>query len=258
MLTASDDCSMVVITPSVDAYTIDICGGYDITYRWTATDNCGNESDITTTFNVLPDTESPTFDSIPDAISSIDCDASLPVQEVLTASDDCSTVVVSPSVDSYNIDICNGYDITYRWTATDNCGNISEITTVFNVLPDTESPTFDSVPDFISNIDCDASLPTQEILTAIDDCSTVIVTPSVDPYTIDICSGYPITYRWLATDNCGNTSEVTQVFNVLPDTEVPTFDSLPDFISNIDCDACLLYTSPSPRDATLSRMPSSA
>ena len=30
------------------------------------------------------------------------------------------------------------------------------------------------------------------------------------------------------------------------------------FRSNVDIDGCLLYTSPSPRDATLSRMPSSA
>ena len=31
-----------------------------------------------------------------------------------------------------------------------------------------------------------------------------------------------------------------------------------DVIDNLQVDPCLLYTSPSPRDATLSRMPSSA
>ena len=30
------------------------------------------------------------------------------------------------------------------------------------------------------------------------------------------------------------------------------------FMASVDTDTCLLYTSPSPRDATLSRMPSSA
>ena len=34
--------------------------------------------------------------------------------------------------------------------------------------------------------------------------------------------------------------------------------SLTNHASNRVCNACLLYTSPSPRDATLSRMPSSA
>ena len=31
-----------------------------------------------------------------------------------------------------------------------------------------------------------------------------------------------------------------------------------DVITSVQCNFCLLYTSPSPRDATLSRMPSSA
>ena len=31
-----------------------------------------------------------------------------------------------------------------------------------------------------------------------------------------------------------------------------------DFLNSVVCGNCLLYTSPSPRDATLSRMPSSA
>ena len=107
---------------------------------------------------------------------------------MLTASDDCSTVVITPSVDPYTIDICGGYAITYRWRATDNCGNTSEVSTVFNVLPDTESPVFDSLPDMISAIDCDAALPVQEVLTASDDCSAVVITPSVDPYIIDTVS----------------------------------------------------------------------
>ena len=37
-----------------------------------------------------------------------------------------------------------------------------------------------------------------------------------------------------------------------------TSNHLNGFIINLPCRACLLYTSPSPRDATLSRMPSSA
>ena len=51
------------------------------------------------------------------------------------------------------------------------------------------------------------------------------VTPSVDPYTVDNCAGYSITYRWAAVDTCGNTAEVTQSFNILPDNTPPTFDA---------------------------------
>ena len=35
-------------------------------------------------------------------------------------------------------------------------------------------------------------------------------------------------------------------------------DSIKDFFAEVENEICLLYTSPSPRDATLSRMPSSA
>ena len=53
------------------------------------------------------------------------------------------------------------------------------------------------------------------------------------------------------------------VISLLPEGEVPYGSNLEDetktgtLSGKID-DACLLYTSPSPRDATLSRMPSSA
>ena len=37
-LTATDVCGTTTVTPSVDTFTEDQCGGYAITYRWTATD----------------------------------------------------------------------------------------------------------------------------------------------------------------------------------------------------------------------------
>ena len=101
---------------------------------------------------------------------------------------------------------------------------------------------------------------------------------------------YVITNTWTATDNCGNTNMRTQIITV-EDTTDPIFDNAPGN-ETIECDVtpiivevtasdncdndvfvelvststqtndgsanCLLYTSPSPRDATLSRMPSSA
>ena len=44
--------------------------------------------------------------------------------------------------------------------------------------------------------------------------------------------------------------------NLVPDKLV--IEMLLERLNNEDCKNCLLYTSPSPRDATLSRMPSSA
>ena len=121
------------------------------------------------------------FDAQPAAIANISCDDSLPVQEELTASDACASVNVVPSVDPFTEDQCGGYAITYRWTATDDCGNVIETTQTFNVLGDSEGPVFDAQPSLIGDISCDDVLPVQEELTASDGCGSSIVNPRVDP-----------------------------------------------------------------------------
>ena len=64
--------------------------------------------------------------------------------------------------------------------------------------------------------------------------------------------------RWCP--GCGDYSILTAMQLMMPELDVRREDTV--FISGIGCAArfpyCLLYTSPSPRDATLSRMPSSA
>jgi hypothetical protein len=231
-LTATDDCSQVTVTPSVDPYEVDVCKGYSITYRWTAVDACDNMDVKTVTFKVLPDTKDPVLEE-PDPIADINCDDPLPAQQTLTATDDCSQVTVTPSVDPYEVDVCKGYSITYRWKAEDACGNISEKHVTFKVLPDTKDPVLEE-PDPIADINCDDPLPAQQTLTATDVCSQVTVTPSVDPYEVDVCKGYSITYRWKAEDACGNMDEKTVTFNVLPDTESPDLEE-PSDLADINC-----------------------
>jgi len=238
-LTATDECGTATVTPSVDPYTENQCGGYTITYRWTAEDECGNTSETTQTFNVLGDSAGPTFDSPPSTIGNINCGDALPTQETLTASDACGTATVTPSVDTYTEDNCNGYTVTYRWVATDECNNTTEVTQSFDVLEDNTDPVFVTQPAAISNISCDDALPIQETLTASDGCGSVTVVPSVDTYTEDNCGGYTITYRWVATDACNNTAEVTQSFDVLADNVGPVFDVQPGSIGDITCEDAL-------------------
>ena len=107
MLTASDDCGVTNITASIDPFTVDQCLGYSVTHRWIATDQCGNATTVTETFNVLPDTEGPAFDAQPSALADITCEDALPTQEVLTATDNCSIATVNASVDPYTEDLCN-------------------------------------------------------------------------------------------------------------------------------------------------------
>ena len=50
----------------------------------------------------------------------------------------------------------------------------------------------------------------------------------------------------------------TPLFHLFKNKEKPIFSSSFSISNKKEIDNCLLYTSPSPRDATLSRMPSSA
>ena len=78
----------------------------------------------------------------------------------------------------------------------------------------------------------------QTCIFANDDCDDNVAIDFSETTSPGVCN-YLITRTWTATDNCGNEGIETQMITVQDTT-------------------CLLYTSPSPRDATLSRMPSSA
>ncbi|MEL6922442.1 MAG: hypothetical protein AAFO94_00225, partial [Bacteroidota bacterium] len=231
-------CSNTEVTPSVDPYTEDRCNGYDITYRWTATDDCGNTSEVTQSFSVLPDDTAPTFDESPAAIADINCGEPLPVQQDLSASDDCGgAVIVTKEIEDYAEDLCGGYQVTYRWVATDACDNSTSVTQSFNVRPLNNMPTFDESPATIADINCGDDLPTPQTLIATDACGNALTAVhSIDTYTVDTCGGYTITYRWRATDACSNTNEVTASFEVLPDVTAPSFTSAtPDDVT-VSCD----------------------
>jgi len=229
----NDGCGNATVAHRVDPYTENNCQGYTVTYRWIATDNCDNSTEVTRTFEVLADGERPTFDSNPSDISDINCGQSLPIQEVVTASDNCGTATVTPIILPYTVDNCNGYQVRYRWIAEDACGNTIEMTRAFDVLPDNENPVFDAQPTSILDITCEDDLPVQQTLTATDACGTATVTPSVDNYTENICGGYTITYRWVAEDACGNTTAVTSSFDVVGDSEGPML-TCPDDLT-LDC-----------------------
>ena len=229
LATIPDNCGTAVVN-AVDSGFSGGCQG-TIERTYTATDECGNTSEFIQILNIV-DTEDPTFNSEPSVLADISCSAALPVQETLTATDNCGSATVVPSVDSYTVDVCNGYAVTYRWTATDACTNSSEKSVTFNVLPDTTAPILEE-PSAISDISCSDTLPTQETLTATDDCGVATVVPSVDSYTVDVCNGYAVTYRWTATDGCTNSSEKSVTFNVLPSPELILTD-----VANEIYDSC--------------------
>ncbi len=232
VLTGSDNCGDVTITPTVD-FTEDFCDGYTVTHEWLIEDDCGNSDVLSIMFNVAPDVAAPIFDSNPSPILDILCGEALPVQETLTATDDCGTVTITTN-QIFTEDICNGYPVTYEWMAEDECGNIETVSVIFNVLGDSGPPIFDTTPTDVPDVICGEALPMQETLTATDDCGTVTVTTN-QIFTEDICNGYPVTYEWMAEDECGNVETVSIMFNVLGDAGSPVFDATPTAIPDVLC-----------------------
>ncbi|WP_242135124.1 HYR domain-containing protein, partial [Aestuariivivens marinum] len=146
-LTASDCNGPITVIPSVDAYTEDVCGGYSITYRWTA-----DETVITRSFNVLPDTTPPTIDT-PASDSTVECSSSNGTEFTAwlnnnggaVASDLCGSVIWTKVGDTISDEcgVTGAATVTFR--ATDDCGNFSETTAVFTI-EDTTDPTWTNAP----------------------------------------------------------------------------------------------------------------
>ncbi len=236
---ASSTCDPTTVEATVDPYVEDLCAGYMITYRWLATDDCGDTAEEIVSFNVLPDTEAPIFNSSPMTVADVSCDDPLPTIETLTATDNCGNALVQVESSPAPTNACMGGTMTYTWTAIDDCDNSDVVSITFNVLPDTEGPVFDDQSTPISDIGCDDPLPTQEILTATDACGDAFVTPTNNLGTIDPCAGDQITYTWRAVDNCNNSTVETVSFNVVPDVEAPVFDVAPSAIADIPCNGAL-------------------
>ena len=153
-------------------------------------------------------------------MSDINCDDPFPIHADLSVTDNCVNVTVAKDTLPFTFDNCQGYVVTYRWIATDDCGNKDTATVSFNVLPDTEDPQLAS-PVSLSDINCDDPFPIHADLSVTDNCVNASVAKDTLPFIVDNCQGYVVTYRWIATDDCGNMDTATVSFNVLPDTEAP-------------------------------------
>ncbi len=225
VLTGTDECGTPILTARVDPFIEDICNGFPVTYRWILADSTGNRADdITVSFDVLPDTTAPHFDFMPDSIPDLACFGDLQIQQILTATDDnCRQVEVIPSVDPYSPKDCASYEIVYRWSLSDECGNAAEdVIRTYQILPDTIAP----------NIVCpsEQTFILGEVnikLFAFDNCSDVEIQYKIDfnndgvfdrVRSNNVIEGdIPLgthSVLWTVNDACGNMVECTHLFNV--------------------------------------------
>ncbi|MCA1800287.1 MAG: hypothetical protein LC650_03250, partial [Actinobacteria bacterium] len=209
-----------------------------ISRSWTGTDACGNSTTITQLINVV-DEEAPTFDAMPDDIANITCEDDFPAQQTLTATDNCSGGAVVTELDAiFETDVCAGYTVTYRWQATDNCGNFDIITKSFDVLP-AAAPTITCAPA----VTIDSVDELEDLVNITESEDNVLVETSCGlGYEITVaqtsvidngCGGIDYTYTYTVTDDCDRTDFCTRVFTLgLPAAELTCPEPLV-----LDCDA---------------------
>ena len=242
----------VVVTGTVNT---NVVGTYTLTY--TAIDDWANVGTTTRTVNVV-DTTAPVMSVTGDNPATVELGASY-TDAGATGSDLGGAVAVSSS-GTVNTDVVGTYTITY--TGTDPSGNTSTATRTVNVV-DTTAPVItvtgtNPVTHELGDTYTDAGATASDLSGSI----TVTTNGTVND---DAVGEYVLTY--VATDPSGNTSTATRTVNVV-DTTAPTVTvtgtnpvtvELGDTYSDAGATAtCLLYTSPSPRDSRVSRMPSSA
>uniref|UniRef100_UPI0037C19519 gliding motility-associated C-terminal domain-containing protein n=1 Tax=Flavobacterium sp. TaxID=239 RepID=UPI0037C19519 len=127
-LTATDNCTSVVTVNFTEQNIQGTCpNNYSIIRTWVATDICGNSQTHTQQITIQ-DTTPPVFvGSFPTIEVFAKCDG-IPEAPVLTATDNCGSATVTYSEVKIDGDCTNKYRLERTWTATDSCGNETEIT----------------------------------------------------------------------------------------------------------------------------------
>ena len=139
-----------------------------------------------------------------------------------------------------------------RWEFISPCGDVITNDRIITVLP-VPDPIFIDPPTDMT-LGCNEDFPVNPPLTYDNggqgDCQ---IAGSVTPQTI-VVSDVEQVYRWVYTSPCTGATlvhlQTVMLQEGLEITVMPTEVTI--------CEDCLLYTSPSPRDLSTSRMPSSA
>jgi gliding motility-associated-like protein len=125
-LKATDNCGTVRIsyTQTREEIAGACAGNYRLIRIWTATDNCNNTTVHRQVLTVV-DMTAPVIDPAPADVT-IACGGTIPAAATLYARDNCDATFPKKATmveDAYTVDVCGGYTIIRRWTASDACGN---------------------------------------------------------------------------------------------------------------------------------------
>ncbi len=232
--TATDDCDPTVTIVHVDEVSPGDCPQELIIERtWIGTDDCGN-ADTCVQVITVQDTMAPviTFnnplgnyvdgDTIYVQCQSNDDDWTLPGIDPgdVIITDNCDQNVTYEFFDSLqHIGNCaaDGFFREYhlRWTAEDECGNMSDFDLYFRIV-DTVPPVIEGIVDDIT-VTCD-QLDSLPLVYATDGCECASLTSGVVILNEECEGQYDMYIVYTATDCCGNTAVAFQLIHVIDNT----------------------------------------
>ena len=224
---ATDNCGTVDVTVMSETTAGDCPGHYTITRTFTATDDCGNQSEAIQTITV-EDTTAPEL-SIP-ADFTVECSDDIAYDEA-SATDNCGEADIVEVTETIAGDCTGNYTITRAFTATDECGNSTTATQTITVQ-DTTSPEFTFIPaDY--TVECSDDMPMEDAM-ASDNCGTTDLSVAAETTPGDCAGHYIITRTFTAVDDCGNSSQAVQTITVV-DTTAPEISGVSEVL--IACEA---------------------
>jgi choice-of-anchor A domain-containing protein len=189
--TASDNCGTPVVTYS------DVTSGNVITRTWRATDAFGNYSTSTQKITTVADNTKPVISDVADKTVSCNASTAPSATGTATATDNCSTPVVTYS------DVTSGNVITRTWKATDAAGNYN-----------TSTQTITIGSAFTASV---VSKPTNSTYTGGNE-NNLYLGYGAQSTKLEVCtlpsSGAPYTYAWSgsSTNRLNSTSSSAPTF----------------------------------------------
>src|SRR6185503_1738193 len=215
---------------------------YTLTRTFKATDGAGNTSTCAQIITVYDD-EAPHFIQPPPLSPlNIACPSFVPpvLQDQYTAYDECNDeeAYVEFKQVRTNGSCANRFTLTRTWTASDGCGNTAVYTQIINVK-DTVPPTFNYTPGSMTLLSCASEIPAAPYVSAEDNCYDLNAIPTVtlkEVITDQQCANkFKMTRTWTATDACGNTATISQIF-VVDDNTRPVFEGAEPSLLQVSCE----------------------
>ena len=273
----ADNCALNLEATFEDAEDFDQCGG-EIIRTWTLVDDCGNETVQVQTITIEPADE-PTI-TLPTLPATLACDEAAVFEvPIATYSNNIDgTCLIEGEIDPVvqeDFSICGGtITITYTVPAIGNCDR-SGVEEVFVITVDPAPIPVITIPELADSFTCEEAVAlvvpdaTYSNGAADEVCLIAGEVMGVITEEFDECGG-SFTITWTVESGCDESSVIESVTIPVTPAALPEI-TIPTLPSELTCDEaaayiapdasysnCLLYTSPSPRDRTRSRMPSSA